>query len=92
MTPAGLRHHFNFLSSTARDKHSLDCIVLNARSPRNKLLDFQSVVYAGKPDIVTVSETWLDDTVFDHKILPTVYTIFQKDRVNGFQHYCLGKK
>ena len=82
MTPAGLHHSFNFSSSTERDKHSLDCIVLNARSLRNKLLDFQSVVYAGKFDIVTVSETLLDDTVFDHEILPTGYTIFRKDRVD----------
>ena len=81
-TPACLHHSFNFSPSIGRDKHSLDCIVLNARSLRNKLLDFQSVVYAGKFDIVTVSETWLDDTVFDHEILPTGYTIFRKDRVD----------
>ncbi|XP_068714326.1 uncharacterized protein [Montipora foliosa] len=77
-TPACLHHSFNFSPSIGRDKHSLDCIVLNARSLRNKLLDFQSVVYAGKFDIVTVSETWLDDTVFDHEILPTGYTIFRR--------------
>jgi len=56
--------------------------VLNARSLRNKLPDFHSVVYTGKFDIVTVSETWLEDTLFDHEILPTGYTIFRKDRVN----------
>ena len=56
-------------------------MVINARSLRNKLLDFQAVVYTRKIDIVIVSETWLDNTVPDYEILPNGYTIFRKDRI-----------
>ena len=56
-------------------------MVINARSLRNKLLDFQAVVYTREIDIVIVSETWLDNTVSDYGILPNGYTIFRKDRI-----------
>lgn len=56
-------------------------MVINARSLRNKLLDFQAVVYTRKIDIIIVSEPWLDNTVPDYEILPNGYTIFRKDRI-----------
>ena len=83
--PSSTSSHSSLLLNTTfqhgRCKHSLDCIVINARSLRNKLLDFQAIVYTRKIDIVIVSETWLDNTVPDYEILPNGYTIFRKDRI-----------
>ena len=48
----------------------------------NKFNQFQSVVYTKNFDIICVTETWLNNTVFNNEILPTSYTIYRKDRVN----------
>lgn len=41
---------------------------------------FQAFVYREDLDIVCVTETWLNDTVFDSELLPYNYSIFRKDR------------
>ena len=58
----------------------MKCMVANARSLKNKILDFQTSVYAGDFDIATITETWLNDSILDHVLLPTcyVYNIFLK--------------
>ena len=48
----------------------------------NKFNQFQSVVYTKNFDIICVTETWLNNTVFNNEILPTSYTIYRKDRAN----------
>ena len=64
-------------------------MVINARSLRNKLLDFQAVVYTREIDIVIVSETWLDNTVSDYEILPNGYSIFPKDCISIRQNFII---
>lgn len=46
----------------------------------NKAEQFEAVLLAQKPDIVTVSETWLHSNIYDHEIVPPSYTIVRKDR------------
>lgn len=48
----------------------------------NKFDQFQSLVYTKNFDIICVTETWLNNTVFNNEILPTSYTIYRKDRAN----------
>ncbi|XP_037501748.2 uncharacterized protein LOC119375606 [Rhipicephalus sanguineus] len=43
---------------------------VNARSLANKVEQFEAVLLALKPDIVTVSETWLHSNICDHEIVP----------------------
>ncbi len=54
--------------------------LLNTRSLCNKLVDFQSFVYTTDPDVIGVTETWLNDSFSDKEILPYDYQIFRKDR------------
>ena len=58
-------------------------VLLNARSIRNKMLDFRALVAASSYDLIAVTETWLDtagrDFVGEYH-LPG-YTMFRKDRV-----------
>ena len=61
-------------------RHKVKCMVANARSLKNKILDFQTSVYAGDFDIVAITETWLNDSILDHVLLHTGYTIYRKDR------------
>ena len=62
----------------------LSLLQLNARSLANKLPDFQRTVLECRPcspDIVAVTETWLDDQVPDSVIqFPGFTTLFRTDR------------
>ena len=46
----------------------------------NKMTSFQALVYSHLPMVVSVTETWLSDYIFDNEILPSGYNIFQADR------------
>ena len=52
----------------------------NACSLCNKLNSFQAFVYSKNFVIVAITETWLQDFIFDNKILPSNYTIYRNDR------------
>ena len=52
----------------------------NPRSIVNKLKQFQSLVCSKTPDIIGLTETWLNENIFDNEILPSNYTLFRKDR------------
>ena len=54
----------------------------NARSLMNKLNEFQSVVYNKNQDIICITKTWLNNTIFSNEILPTSYTVYRNDRVS----------
>jgi hypothetical protein len=71
----------------------LECLYLNSRSLKAfvqvddndpskvcKITLFQQLVYSGDYDIVSVCETWLNDSVLDSELLKG-YSIFRKDRV-----------
>ena len=59
---------------------SLTVCLFNARSLVNKLSKFQSFVYSNPIDVYCITESWLSDSIFDNKILPSGYSIFRKDR------------
>ena len=46
----------------------------------NKMTSFQALVYSHLPMVVSVTETWLSDYIFDNEILPSGYNIFRADR------------
>ncbi len=51
-----------------------------AQPCKHKLLNFQTYVYSATPDIIGVTETWLNDSILNNEILPYDYSIFRKDR------------
>ena len=64
-------------SSTVRH---LTCWCFNSRSIVNKRLDLFAKVSAMSPDVIMITETYLDNTITDGEILPPNYTIFRLDR------------
>ena len=56
------------------------CCLWNAHSLQNKLNSFQSFVYANDFAIVAITETWLQDFIYDNEILPSNYIIYRNDR------------
>ena len=39
-------------------------------------------MYSKSLDIIGLTETWLNEYIFDNEILPSNYTLFRKDRVS----------
>ena len=68
-------------TSTANSRGSFPkCLVLNARSLRNKVLDLQALLLVDIFDVVAITETWLDSNFGDHELLMDGFNIFRKDR------------
>lgn len=53
---------------------------INARSIVNKIDELELLVEQYKPDIIGITETWLNDQITDSEISLEGYTIFRKDR------------
>lgn len=65
---------------------TLGLVYMNAHSLKsatrshNKLEELDTIVADFSPDIVVVTETWLNDMIFDSEILPADFVIHRKDR------------
>jgi hypothetical protein len=57
-----------------------NCYMLNARSLKNKLCDFNDFLLTKKPDILCVTETWLNNSVSNQLLCGFNYNIARYDR------------
>ena len=79
------------LQNTANDniaynntKSLLKCVYFNSRSVCNKLNELHYLLYHQKPDVVIISETWLNSLTVDGLLDPeNCYKIFRRDRSTG---------
>ena len=56
-------------------------VYLNARSVKNKVPELQSFISTHNPDIIAITETWLDDTFTDIQLFGSGdFQVFRKDR------------
>ena len=64
------------------------CILFNSRSVKNKLNDLHHLLYCDNPDIVCITETWLNDSVPDHLITDNNlnYNVTRTDRSGNVSH------
>ena len=62
---------------------SLEVLSFNARSIRNKFLEFRALVATEKPQVVAITESWIKTTGRDFEGEFTIpgYNLFHKDRV-----------
>ena len=66
-------------------KNELLIIHLNARSIMNKIEDIQILCQNIKPDILCITETWLNDSVPSNAITPIGYKQIRCDRSDEFK-------
>ena len=69
----------------------MSCYVQNVRSLKavravessfeSKISPLQDIVYGQDLDIISLSETWLNESVSDQEILPVSYDIYRSDRL-----------
>ena len=64
-------------------KQNIQLYSFNARSIRNKTVSLQSYLQTNPVDVISISETWLDDDFNSCELgLPDDYCIFRNDRAN----------
>lgn len=63
-----------------QNARSLKAVVKDERSTESKIGLFKDVVYGQDLDVICITETWLNNTVYDHELLPSGYKIFRNDR------------
>ena len=66
-------------------KNELLIIHINARSVINKAEDIQMICYQNKPDILCITETWLNESVPLNAITPIGYKVLRQDRSDKFK-------
>nr|XP_054917733.1 uncharacterized protein LOC129380525 [Dermacentor andersoni] len=59
---------------------SLVIVNINARSVVNESTEFEAFIIEHRPDILTITETWLSPDVSSSDIFPPGYTVMRKDR------------
>ena len=58
----------------------LNICYFNGHSIVKKLTKLQNYVYSSSIDVLIITETWLNDSIFNNEILPDNYTIYHRDR------------
>ena len=72
----------SFFSMASRGKQNKypKCLLLNARSLSNKVFHLHLLLSAESFDIIAITETFLENTVFDHESQLNGFNIYRKDR------------
>ena len=81
----------DILPNPGPHQKSLSCFMQNVRnlkafqvaegsSLESKVGVLQDIVYRLELDVICLTETWLNESIMDHEILPTAYNIYRCDR------------
>ena len=73
------------LKSSSNNKKEMLIINMNSRSIVNKTEELEHICQEINPDIVCITETWLDDSVPTNSCTPTGYKAIRKDRSNEYK-------
>ena len=80
-------YNFGNLKISRNANSFLNCILINARSLKNKINEFRALLFSELYDFIFVTESWLNDTVSDGILCAsTVYHVFRcdrKDKIGG---------
>ena len=79
-------------SNPGPHQKTLSCLMQNVRSLKafqlvdgssyeSKLGILRNIAYGYDLDVICLTETWLNEAITDHEILPTAYNIYRRDRV-----------
>ena len=75
--PDGQQHN----PSDNRSARGMTCCLMNARSLRNKIPELEVFINTARPDIVCITETWLDSSIADSTLaIPDDYVVLRRDR------------
>ena len=63
---------------------SLNLLLLNIKSVISKRAFLGGLLYKYNPDILAITETWLNPDILSSEFLPSEYNIYRKDRSDGY--------
>ena len=58
-------------------------VVMNCQSVKNKIKEFENLIESTNPDIILVTESWLNSSILDGEVVPENYSLIRKDRSSG---------
>ena len=59
-------------------------IVINCQSIRSKKASFENLILSHNPDFFVGTESWLLPEITNNEIFPSCYTIYRRDRPDGY--------
>ena len=66
------------------------CVLLNARSIKNKLTELHNLLSTSQPAVVIITETWLSSSTSDNLLIDgSNYSVYRKDRADGYGGVCV---
>ena len=69
--------------NVSKPANKLTTVIANNQSIKSKNEMIWKVIDTRKPEIVVVSETWLNNSIHYSEVLPTNYEVYYKDRIDG---------
>ena len=65
---------------------------MNCQSIFAKKPTFEYLLHQHNPDFIAGSESWLTQSINTNEIFPSIYTIYRRDRLDGYGGVFLGCK
>ena len=69
-------------------RNKLRFFCANVRSIRNKLDEFRVLVEDCNPDVVGITESWLNDSIFTAEVHIPGYVVYRQDRPDTSRVLC----
>ena len=67
-------------------------IKITHQSSKKKTAELLTVLHDEKPNVVIGTETWFNSSILDAELFPSEYTIFSKDRPDGYGGFLIAMK
>ena len=88
-------NNFEFNSNhanTSSNQRPLKLTIINCQSIQAKKPTFENFINQHDPDFIAGSESWLTPSVHTSEIFPSSYTVYRRDRPDGYGGVFLGCK
>ena len=82
VSKSDLPEHTHEISKSSKE---MIIIHMNCRSLTNKEEELQFIVDDVNPDIICLTETWLDESIPQQALIPDGYSVIRKDRSESFK-------
>jgi hypothetical protein len=64
----------------ANEHGPLKCLSFNVQGLQHKFLHFTYIIAEKNPNVIAITETWLDNSILDTEFSPDDYNTFRKNR------------
>ena len=76
--------HVTMTEQKKQKVNDLSIMIVNTQSIRAKKESLWLSITEMNPDIVAISETWLNSSIHNSEVVPDNYEVFRRDRKDGY--------